>query len=60
MATKCENILRSLKQWIPFTKVMLADYLLANRSALSKELRKMENDGLITVNKRVIEIRNNN
>ena len=41
---------------IPFTKTMLADYLLANRSALSKELRKMENDGIITVNKRVIEI----
>jgi len=32
---------------IPFTKTMLADYLLANRSALSRELRKMESDGLI-------------
>jgi len=39
---------------IPFTKTMLADYLLANRSALSKELRKMENDGLITVNRREV------
>jgi len=45
---------------IPFSKTVLADYLLVNRSALSKELHKMENDGLITVNKRVIEIRNNN
>ena len=41
---------------IPFTKTMLADYLLANRSALSKELRKMESDGLITVNGREIEL----
>jgi DNA-binding MarR family transcriptional regulator len=35
---------------------MLADYLLANRSALSKELRKMERDGFITVNGRKIEL----
>jgi len=41
---------------IPYTKTILADYLLANRSALSKELRKMENDGLITVNSRTIEL----
>jgi len=41
---------------IPFTKTMLADYLLSNRSALSKELRKMEADGLITVNGRKIKI----
>jgi len=42
---------------LPYTKTMLADYLLANRSALSKELRKMENDGIITVTGRVIEIK---
>ena len=41
---------------LPFTKTMLAEYLLANRSALSKELRKMEDDGLIKVNARDIEI----
>ena len=41
---------------IPFTKTMLADYLLANRSALSKELRKMENEGLIRVKGRDVEI----
>jgi len=41
---------------IPYTKTMLASYLLANRSALSKELRKMENDGIIAVNGRKIEL----
>ena len=41
---------------IPFTKTMLADYLLVNRSALSKELRKMEDDGIISVNGRKIEL----
>ena len=41
---------------IPFTKTMLADYLLVNRSALSKELRKMENDGVISVNGREIKL----
>ena len=44
---------------IPFTKTMLAEHLLANRSALSKELRKMQNDGLITVSGREITIHNN-
>ncbi|MCL2366687.1 MAG: Crp/Fnr family transcriptional regulator [Oscillospiraceae bacterium] len=41
---------------IPFSKTVLADYLLANRSALSKELKKMEDDGLIVVKKRKIEL----
>ena len=41
---------------LPFSKTMLADYLLANRSALSKELRKMENDGLIKVNGREVKL----
>jgi len=39
---------------IPYTKTMLAEYLLVNRSALSKELHKMEQDGLITINGRKI------
>jgi len=49
---------RKVKQTVtlPFTKTMLADYLLANRSALSKELRKMEDDGIITVKGREITI----
>ena len=37
---------------IPFSKTVLADYLMANRSALSKELRSMEDDGLIAVSGR--------
>lgn len=43
---------------IPFTKTMLANYLMANRSALSRELRKMERDGIISVNGREIMIHN--
>ena len=42
---------------IPFTKTMLADYLLVNRSALSKELSKMERDGLVEINGRNIELK---
>jgi len=41
---------------IPFSKTMLADYILANRSALSKELKKMENDGLIVVSGRNVKL----
>ena len=42
---------------LPFSKTVLADYLLVNRSALSKELRKMVDDGIITVTGRVIELK---
>ena len=41
---------------IPFSKTMLADYLLVNRSALSKELNKMERDGLIAVDGRDVAL----
>jgi CRP-like cAMP-binding protein len=41
---------------LPATKTMLADYLLANRSALSRELRRMEHDGLIAVKGRDVEL----
>jgi len=41
---------------IPFSKTLLADYLLANRSALSKELKKMELDGLIAVKGREVAL----
>lgn len=41
---------------IPFSKTLLADYLLANRSALSKEMRKMEDDGLIIVKGRNVQL----
>ncbi|MCL2527746.1 MAG: Crp/Fnr family transcriptional regulator [Defluviitaleaceae bacterium] len=43
------------KVTIPMSKTLLADYLLANRSALSKELRKMADEGLITVSGREIK-----
>ena len=43
---------------IPYSKTMLADYLLSNRSALSKELHKMQREGLITVKGREITIKN--
>ena len=36
---------------IPFDRLQLADYLNLERSALSKELGKMQRDGLITVRK---------
>ena len=41
---------------LPFSKTILADYLLANRSSVSKELNKMESDGLIIVKGRVIAL----
>jgi len=40
---------------IPFSKTILAGYLMANRSALSKELRKMENEGIIALDGRKVE-----
>ena len=36
---------------IPFDRQQLADYLNLERSALSKELGKMQNDGLIKTRK---------
>ena len=41
---------------IPFSKTVLANYLMANRSALSKELRRMEDEGIIAVCSRNIKI----
>ena len=41
---------------IPFDRQQLADYLNLERSALSKELGKMQRDGLITVRKNHFEI----
>lgn len=43
---------------LPFSKTMLAEYLLSNRSALSRELRRMADDGIIAMNgKTIIYIR---
>ena len=41
---------------IPFDRQQLADYLNLERSALSKELGKMQRDGLITVRKNHFKI----
>lgn len=42
---------------IPFDRQQLADYLNLDRSALSKELGKMRNDGLIEFNKNTFVIK---
>lgn len=42
---------------IPFDRQQLADYLNLDRSALSKELGKMKNDGLIEYNKNTFLIK---
>lgn len=42
---------------IPFDRQQLADYLNLDRSALSKELGKMRNDGLIAYNKNTFVIK---
>ena len=41
---------------IPFDRQQLADYLNVERTALSKELSKMQNDGIITFSKNHFEI----
>ena len=40
---------------LPFSKTMLANYLLVNRSALSKELKKMQQEGIISIKGRKIK-----
>lgn len=47
----------SNKITIPFNRQQLADYLNLDRSALSKELGKMKNDGLIEYNKNTFKIK---
>lgn len=47
----------SSKIVIPFSRQQLADYLNLDRSALSKELGKMRNDGLITYNRNTFLIK---
>jgi len=42
---------------LPYSKTVLADYLLVNRSALSKELHKMANEGILAINGREIELK---
>ena len=48
---------KSSKIVIPFDRQQLADYLNLDRSALSKELGKMRDDGLIEFNRNIFEIK---
>lgn len=43
---------------IPFSRNELADYLCVERSAMSRELSKMKNDGIIEYNKNSFELMN--
>ena len=45
---------------IPFNRQQLADYLNLDRSALSKELGKMQQDGLIEYHKNMIYLAKDN
>ena len=40
---------------IPFTKTALAEYLGVNRSALSRELGRMQNEGLLVIDGKKIK-----
>ena len=48
----------SYKFSIPFSRSQLADYLCVDRSALSRELSKMQAEGIISFNKNEFEIIN--
>ena len=41
---------------LPFSKTKMAEFLGLNRSAMSRELHRMEEDGLIAVNGRRIHL----
>ena len=41
---------------IPFTKTALAEYLGVNRSALSRELGRMQNEGLLVIDGKKIKV----
>lgn len=55
--TQQVSVQGSTKIVIPFDRQQLADYLNLDRSALSKELGKMRNDGLIEYNKNTFVIK---
>ena len=46
----------SLTFEIPFNRQQLADYLSVDRSAMSRELKKMKDEGLIQTNKGIVTI----
>lgn len=41
---------------IPFSTTALSDYLCVNRSALQREIAKLKNDGVLTINKRKFKL----
>jgi CRP-like cAMP-binding protein len=41
---------------IPFTMSNMADYLSVDRSAMSRELSKMKDEGIIKINKRKVTL----
>ena len=41
---------------LPFTMVDLADYLSIDRSAMTRELKRMKEEGLIEINRRNIRL----
>ncbi len=41
---------------LPFTMVDLADYLSIDRSAMTRELKRMKEDGMIEINRRNIRL----
>lgn len=41
---------------IPFTMVDLADYLSVDRSAMTRELKKMKDDGLLEIHRRTVHL----
>ncbi|MBN4069737.1 MAG: Crp/Fnr family transcriptional regulator [Alkaliphilus sp.] len=45
---------------IPFNREELADYLGVNRSALSRELASLNNDGILSFNKNIFQLRDIN
>lgn len=55
---KLEPMYNDKKINIPFNREDLASYLSCDRSALSRELSRMEKDGLIKVNKNIVTLIN--
>ena len=49
----------SLHFTTPFNRHQLADYLAVNRSAMSNELSKMQDDGLLTYHRNEFTLREN-
>lgn len=52
----CDTALSNMVT-LPFSKKDWAEYMNVSRTSLSRELRKLEVEGIITFNKRVIEIK---